>query len=366
MKAIRTIVCKLDPTPEQAAEIDATLDAFAAACNRIAEVCRTIHSSDKNKVQRACYQEIRQTFGLSANLTIRAIARVCAALKVKEKAHSRFEPTSVDYDARIFSFREWDWTFSLTLLGSRQRIATLLGDRQKSLLKSHTPTAAVLVKRRDGRYFLHVQISEDVPDPPEAEDFLGVDLGIANLAVDSQGESFSGADVTRNRRRRNTARKQYQRKGTRRARRQLKRMSGRQRRFQAKTNHEISKKIVAKAKALGVGIALEDLSGIRSRVEPTASKKMRRRLGNWSFFQLRTFIVYKAQAAGVPVVFIDPKYTSQTCSVCGYQEESNRKDQAHFQCQACGYKAHADLNAARNIRAWALRKRARKVATLAG
>src|SRR5262249_18287116 len=138
--------------------------------------------------------------------------------------------------------------------------------------------------------------------------------------------------------------------------------AGRQRRFQAKTNHEISKKIVAKAKALGVGIAMEDLSKIRGRVEPTASKKMRRRLGNWSFFQLRTFLVYKAVAAGVPVVFVDPKYSSQTCSECGHREKSNWKDQAHFECQACGHQAHADLNAARNIRAWANRKLARKVA----
>src|SRR5262245_26763635 len=111
MDAIRTIVCKLDPTPEQAAALDATLRAFAAACNQIADVCRTSDSTDKNHVQRACYQEIRQTFGLSSNLTIRAIARVCAALKVKEKIHSRFQPTSIDYDGRIFRFREKDWTF---------------------------------------------------------------------------------------------------------------------------------------------------------------------------------------------------------------------------------------------------------------
>ena len=366
MKTVRTIVCKLDPTSEQALEIEATLEAFAAACNRIAAVCRSIPSTEKNTVQRACYPEIRQTFGLSANLTIRAIARVCAALKVQEKAHSTFGPTSVDYDARIFSFRQEDGTFSLTLRESRQRIATILGEPQKAALTGQHPTAAQLVKRRDGRYFLHVQMSQHVPELTEPQDFLGVDLGIANLAVDSEGETFSGDRITRNRRRRATARKQYQRRGTKRAKRRLKLMSGRQRRFQTQTNHELSKRIVAKAKALGVGIALEDLSGIRPRVETTASKKLRRRLGNWSFFQLRTFIEYKAQAAGVAVVLVDPKYTSQTCSACGHCAKSNRKSQAEFCCQACGFQAHADVNAARNIRAWALRKRARKVAACMG
>ena len=366
METVRTIVCKLVPTAEQVVEIDAALDAFAKACDFAADTARRIGSTNKVKVQHACYGEIRQRFGLAANLAIRAIARACAALKVPAKMHSRFAPTSIDFDQRIFAFQEWNWTFGLTLLKGRIKIATALGQHQKSLLKGRKPTAAVLVKRRDGRYFLHVQISDQAPEPTEPEDFLGVDLGIANLAVDSEGEMFSGEPVNRTRRRRATARKQHQRKGTRRARRKLKAMSGRQRRFQAKTNHEISKKIVAKAKALGVGIALEDLSGIRDRVEDTATKAFRRRLGNWSFFQLRRFITYKAQAAGIPVVFVDPKYTSQTCAECGHREKSNRKSQGEFCCKACGHKVHADLNAARNIRAWALRKRALKVAALAG
>jgi putative transposase len=366
METVRTIVCKLAPTPDQVIEIDATLAVFAEACDFAADTARQIGSTNKVKVQHACYREIREQFGLPANLAIRAIARACAALKVPARMHSKFAPTSIDFDARIFAFQEWNWTFGLTLLGGRTKIATVLGGRQRGMLKGRKPTAAVLVKRRDGGYFLHVQISEDVPDPSDPEDFLGVDLGIVNIAADSEGETFSGQAINRTRRRRATARKQHQRKGTKRAKRKLKSLSGRQRRFQAKTNHEISKKIVAKAKALGVGIAMEDLSGIRGRVETTVSKAFRGRFGNRSFFQLRTFIVYKAQAAGVPVVFVDPRYTSQTCAECGHREKPNRKSQSEFSCKKCGHKAHADLNAARNIRAWANRKHAPKVATLAG
>jgi len=177
METVRTIVCKLDPTADQRAEIDATLRVFADACNHIAEVARSIHSTNKVKVQHATYREVRERFGLSANLAIRAIARVCAALKVPTKAHSQFAPTSIDYDARIVSFREWDWTFSLTLLHTRQRIDTKLGARQKSLLKERKPTNAVLVKRRDGGYFLHVQVTDESPPAIATEGALGVDLG---------------------------------------------------------------------------------------------------------------------------------------------------------------------------------------------
>jgi hypothetical protein len=114
METVRTVACKLAPTSPQRTALDATLVAFADACNHIADVVRQIHSSNKVKVQHTCYREVRKRFGLSANLAIRAIARVCAALKVKAKAHSTFQPTSIDYDQRIVSFREWDWTFSLT------------------------------------------------------------------------------------------------------------------------------------------------------------------------------------------------------------------------------------------------------------
>src|SRR6266508_7046976 len=75
MEAVRTVVCKLAPTAEQRAEIEATLGAFARACDYAADVAREIGSTNKVKVQQAGYRELRATFGLSANLVVRAIAR---------------------------------------------------------------------------------------------------------------------------------------------------------------------------------------------------------------------------------------------------------------------------------------------------
>ena len=231
MECVRTIICKLAPTPEQAAEIDATLAAFAAACDRVADVCRAIHSTNKIEVQHACYAEIRRTFGLSANLAIRAIARTCAALKVPDKAHSAFRPTSADYDARIFRFLEKDATFSLTLLHSRRRIAAALGVHQQRSLEGRKPTSATLVKRRDGQYFLHVQISEPAPEPIPARGFIGVDLGIVNIATDSDGTMYSGADVDRVRRRHNLQRKRLQRRNTKGSKKKIRRMRDKEARF---------------------------------------------------------------------------------------------------------------------------------------
>src|SRR5262249_26154943 len=101
---------------------------------------------------------------------------------------------------------------------------------------------------------------------------------------------------------------------------------------------------------LQFGIRLEDLKGIRSRIEDTASRKFRWTFGNWAFAHLRSCIEYKALRAGVPVDFVDPKYTSQTCSRCQHCEKANRRSQAKFSCRKCGYVANADYNAACTIR----------------
>lgn len=348
MKTVRTVVCKLDPTPEQAVEIDCILRAFADACNHIAAVARREQTTNKVILQHVCYREVRDAFGLSANLTIRAIARVCAALKVDGRDDSAFGPTSIDYDQRIFSFRESDWTFSLTLLHSRQRVATRLGDRQRNALKGRHPTSATLVKRHDGRYFLHVQVTGIAPEPAPVRDVIGVDLGVVNLAVDSDGKTFSGDKVEEVRQRYGKRRRNLNRCGSKSARRRLRKIRRKESRFRADSNHVISKRIVAKAKDTASAIAVEDLSGIGRRT--TARRPQRNRMKGWAFHQLRYFLTYKAVDAGVRLVAVDPRNTSRTCSVCGHCERANRKSRDLFVCRGCGHETPADLNAARNIR----------------
>jgi IS605 OrfB family transposase len=352
MTVVRTIICKLDPTPEQVARIQATLDAFAAACNFAAETARRIGSTNKVTVQQAAYTEIRQRFGLSANLAIRAIARACAALKVPEKRHSHFAPTSIDYDARIFAFREWNGTFSLTLLVGRAHIAGVLGEHQKGRLKGRNPTSATMVQRRDGQYFLHVPIEDEAPQPIAVRDIMGVDMGIKNLATTDDGANFSGAGVDRVRKEYARIRRTCQKRGTKAAKRKLAKVRRREAHFRRQENHVISKRLVDEAKARSAAIACEDLAGIGART--TASKAHRSRLKGWAFYQLRCFIAYKAKLAGIPVIPVDPRNTSRTCSECGHCAKRNRKSRDRFECCHCGFPCDADVNAARNIRARAI------------
>ena len=136
---------------------------------------------------------------------------------------------------------------------------------QKSLLKGQKPTSATLVKRRNGEYFLHVQLTGEAPESLKPKGTLGVDLGRRRVAVDSDGTIHEATEVNRVRSHYPKVRRSAQAKGTRKSKRLLKRLSGREKRHQRAINHVISRRIVDTAKQTGRAIVLEDLEGIRQR-----------------------------------------------------------------------------------------------------
>jgi IS605 OrfB family transposase len=202
---------------------------------------------------------------------------------------------------------------------------------------------------RKGVFYLAVTLDVPTPTPDEVTDTLGVDLGIVNLATDSEGETFSGEAVEKNRQRHQALRQRLQKHGTKSAKRHLKKLSGKESRFKKNTNHVISKRIVQKAQANQQAIAIEELRHIRPRTEARLRHSQRARHSSWTFGQLRQFLSYKAALAGVPLHTVDPRNTSRTCHVCGHCAKENRKSQASFVCQACGFACNADVNAALNI-----------------
>ena len=196
MDTVRTIACKLTPTPEQRAELDATLVAFADACNVIAEVARREHTTNKVKVQHACYQDVRARFGLSANLAIRAIARVCAALKVRAKPMRPSNPRRLITINASSASGNGIGRSSLTLLARRASGRKCLVTPETRRLTGHTPTSATLVKRRNGTFFLHVLVKSPAPPSWETAGVLGVDLGRTDIAHTSDDQDWSGQTLT--------------------------------------------------------------------------------------------------------------------------------------------------------------------------
>lgn len=348
---IRTISIKLDIDGHEAA-LRETQRRFNEAASWIASLCWEEHITNTNTAHHRVYGETRSRFGIGAQLAVCARAKAVEAIKAtkakKSETCPQFGPHgSIRYDARTYRLMSLD-RVSLNTMQGRVICSLILGRRQHEMLIDRTWKigGADLIWRR-GIYYLNVTQSKDAPEAMETSDTLGVDLGIVNLATDSEGESFSGAEVKAVRERYHKRRQTLQKVGTRSAKRRLKHMSGREKRFQKNTNHVISKSLVQKSVRTRKAIALEDLTGIRERT--TVRRVNRYERHSWAFSQLRGFISYKAAWAGIPVRLIDPRNTSRTCSQCGHCEKANRQSQTSFLCKQCGFCLNADLNAAINI-----------------
>ncbi|WP_232285754.1 RNA-guided endonuclease InsQ/TnpB family protein [Crocosphaera chwakensis] len=370
MKQFLTLVVKLQPTSKQTQLLGDTAQAFADACNYINKTVKH-NLTNRNSIQAVCYQDVKEQFGLTANHVVRACARVAAnRLTAKQKGRKvkHFKPTSFDCDARTFRFVETGYLASISTTGKRAKIPMRVSNYHIGKLSGQNPTSAQVCQHKDGDWYVHIQLKSDAPKPIKSDNVIGVDFGRRDIAVTSTNKSWSGKEILRKRDKFNRVRASLQKKadatprrrtaqgnahqaatqGTRSTRRRcrqiLKRLSGKERRYQAWLNHNISKAIIDEAKQSQSFVSIEDLTGIRERTnQKPRNKTERRRSNSWAFYQLRTFLEYKGIKEGIEVIAINPRYTSQTCHCCLHIGLRNNKS---FKCsnKACGWIGDADLN----------------------
>ena len=352
----RTVTCTLDVSEADAAKLARTQAAFNAACDSAAAVAFQERIFNQVRLHHAVYYELRATFGLLAQFAVRAIAVVADAYKLDRQTQRHFRPdAAVVYDERLYRLEPQGGfqRVSLSTLDGRIIGTLAIGGHQRRLLGQATKIGQADVFRNGkGRWRIAFSLTLPAPAPPlSPTDVLGVDLGIVHIAATSDGEVFSGAALNGTRARRRRQRRRLQQKGTQSAKRLLRRLSGRERRMQADINHVVTKRIVQTAAATNRAVVLEELNGITRRLMGSVSRQQRQRLGGWAFHQFRVFLGYKAQAAGVPVLSVDPAYSSQTCPVCGHVSRGNRPTRDRFCCQSCGFAGPADGVAALNLAA---------------
>jgi putative transposase len=339
-----TIQLKLLPTPEQADALKRTLEAANAACAYISQVAWESRTFGQFPIHRLTYGAVRETFGVAAQLAARCIAKVSDAYKLDKRTQRTFAPLgAVAFDERILAYKSA--SVSIWMMDGRQAIPFVCGERQRALLAFRRGESDLAFVR--GCWFLFATADIETPDPIDVKSVLGIDLGVTNIAVDSDGAVHSGKAIKNVRYRHRRLRNQLQKKGTKRSRSRLKILAGQEARFAKDVNHCLSKRIVAKAERTKRAIAVEDLTYIRTRIR--ARRSQRATLHSWSFAQLQAFIVYKAALRGLPVHRVDPQNTSRTCPACGNSAKANRKTQALFVCTSCGFAGLADVIAAGNI-----------------
>ena len=345
----KTLKIKLLPTPTQHQQLLDTMKAFNNACNEISKVAFDNKIYSKVKLQQMIYYQIRKDYSLPSQLAIRALSKVSESYKTDKNKHHTFKNTGcIVYDQRNMSFKGLT-IVSLSTLKGRIEVPIIICFYHQGLMGEGRLRGQADLIIKDNVFYLMLVI--ETPNNPlfETDDYIGVDLGIKNIATTSDGTNFSGNKLNNIRNRRTKLRSKLQSTGTKSAKRKLKRLSSKERRFANDINHCISKQLVKTAKGTHKGIALENLKGIRKN-EQTANKAQRIKLSKWSFCQLQQYIDYKAKELGVKVVYIDPRNTSRTCPKCGHIDKKNRPTRNLFCCTACGYSAPADNVASENIR----------------
>lgn len=352
----RTIRVRLRPTTEQASTLAETARLFTVAFNAVA--AHGWQHGEKNGVtlHHATYRSLKTEYptlvsDLHIQARVKATEAVKSALALQKKGRQVSQPKSAACPPRynVHTMR-LDWqasTVRLSTTNGRQPIPFALPAYAERYRGCEEDTADLIC--RDGVWWLHVVVTVPAPEIEPTDDVIGVDLGLAQPAVTSNGH-FLGKKAWRAiEARRFKQRRALQARGTKSAKRRLKMTRRAQARFRRDCDHILSKRIV-QATPPGGAIVLENLKHIRGRVK-TRHGQQARRLHGWSFDQLKSFIAYKAEDRGCTVVAVDPRHTSQTCSRCGHTARNNRRSRGWFGCRACGYQLHADLNAARNVAA---------------
>lgn len=372
------IKVKLLPGGDDAQSLSTTLTVCNQAANLVSAIARERDIRSSYDLRAITYGLVKDTV-LGAQASQQVIRKVTDAYKThranlfaghygkvgtkrRVKAEQKvigFRPTAAQpYDDRILSWNHEAKTVSIWVVDTgggvpgRIRVRFTGAADQLELLAAYRQGESDLMVDAQGRWFLMATIDVPGVEVVEPNGWLGVDLGIVNIATiaaedGTQVGNWSGGAVTVRRRANQKLRTKLQKKNTKSAKRLLAKWAGREARFVTNTNHVVSKKIVAEAKRTGAGIAVEELTGIRDRVRHR--KPQRAAFHSWAFAQLGSFLAYKAEAAGVAFVQVDPAYTSQLCSACGQTDKKSRKNQATYRCTTCGVSLNADHNAAINI-----------------
>jgi len=331
-------------------------------------------STSKRFLHERCYSEARRRFGFNAALTqtardkaveiMRSLKMLSRRAKCKEPSSKR---VSIRFDTRCFTLERAKTKLTpywLTLKINRNTKITLpikFGKKQSELIDSalngEWKICTVEMVKRDEEWYAHISLKKEVTyDEPET--FIGIDIGewnpVAAVAVSKyddkpvQGQFWNGHEIRSIRGKYGHIRRNLQRK---KLLHMVKKIGSKESRRINHLLHIISKQVVEYARRFPKpAIGMEDLKGIRGFIN--GPKQMRKRLHSWPFRKLQEFIRYKANLAGIQVIFVKSKDTSRKCHRCGHVARVKGRE---FRCPKCGMAYNRDLNAAINI-AYALKR----------
>jgi putative transposase len=344
-----TVTVKLKTTPDQHAALVKTLRTCNAACDAISATAFTTGTFRQYDLHALVYHNVKSETNLNANHVIRAIAKVAHTYKLDTKGQRTFAPLGgIELDKDLLTWKVDSQIVSINTVQGRLHLSFVCSTAQKELLQGKKGQTDLLL--RDGAFYLSCAVTVKEAEPFTLSGCIGIDLGIVNVATDSEGDQYTGEPVKKVRKKYRRLRQELQAKKTRSARKRMAKSRQKESRFVRDVNHCISKTLVGMALNRKKALAIEVLQGIRERGN-RLNRAMRTELNNWAFAQLKSFLAYKCRRAGVPLIEVDAHYSSQQCSRCAHTERANRLSQEVFRCRHCCFQSNADVNAAKVLEA---------------
>ena len=349
---------RMYPTKKQETALNATLELCRELYNHLLEQRKLSWEREKKSLSfydqtntfrslknyssalRDVYSQVLLEVAMRVDLAFKAFFR---RIKHGEKpGYPRFcgrgRYTSFVYPQSGFKVK--DNSIVLSKIG---KICTILHRPTEGKIKTCT-----IKKTPTGKWFVSFSCELERQALPELSASIGIDAGLLSFITLSSGEKVDNPRFFKTEEKalaRVQRRLSKQEKGSRERRRQRKVVALRHERIKNKRKdftHKLSHGLVH---AYGV-IAIEDLNiNNMQRDNFTCLNKSIADAAWRSFFDM---LCYKAECAGRTVLKVNPAYTSQTCSRCGYRQKlklSNR----HFKCPCCALSLDRDTNAAQNI-----------------
>lgn len=348
---------------ENSQDILDTMNAYVSALNYVSihEFKLSSKITNPTTLSKKYYYKIREKYHLPAQQTCSIFRDVASAYK-KLRTRNKNIKNPICFKSPFFTvIRNRDYSFypekqllKLTTINGRKSCTLKISDYHSQYINVATSYCdSTISKSKQGQLYFNLTV--EIPDQPlkDQGNTMGIDVGLSKLATCCTNESktlvIKGGIIKDKRNKFLNLRKRLQHKDTISAKRLLKKLSGKENRWMRDVNYCAVKSILQFAKANNVShIGIEDLTNIRESSKKFR-KELKREINSWTFYQFKTILSYKAKMQGIKIILVDPHYTSQTCSHCGYTDKHNRKSQKHFLCKSCGLSTNADINAASNI-----------------
>jgi putative transposase len=267
-----------------------------------------------------------------------ALAIVKSQRKKEQKTKPVFNKRVMELDSRFVELEQdvnsFDCWITLSSIGKKLKLQIPTQKHahfNRFLEQGWTLKKSLRIRVNAKGFWADVYFQKQAPAPKKTGTVKGFDIGYKKLLVNSDGQQF-GKDFEQYAEK--IARKQQGSKGFLRA--------------LTERNQFVNQTVNALPLENVKTVVVENLKSVKHKSKGKIRKSFNNKLQRWTYPLVLERLTNRCECEGISMTFIDPAYTSQTCSDCGIRDKLSRKGE-RFQCRTCGVELDADWNGAKNI-----------------